>query len=125
MEQARVYSYRDKVFITNCQRCILTYPCIAYFGSELDVSDSYRTAPFVEGKQSPGQRDPGFPRAHVRVVRNTSTFNTDIQYSPLRIGSGMRYVLPTCGFFHGSNEPRVILKTPAPACPSAEASLSP
>ena len=44
---------------------------------------------------------PGF-RCGVTVARNTPTFNTNTQFSALRIDSGMCYVLSTCGFFHGS-----------------------
>lgn len=78
---------RENIFITNRRRSTRTYtflPCIAYFGSELDVSDSYRTAPFVEGKRSPGQHHPGFLRVHVlrgvQVRRCRRTERVDIQY---------------------------------------------
>lgn len=101
----------EKVFIINCRRSILAYtflPCIAYFGSELDVFDSHRTTPFVEGKQPPSQHDPGFP-PHARTTQGSvrhcrcTEHDTNIHYSTPRVGSGMRYVRLTCSFVRGND----------------------
>ena len=127
---------RENIFITNRRRSTRTYtflPCTVLRTLGPSSTSPTHTEPLRLSKESgpPASIIRGFSaftysagfRCGVAVARNASTFNTNVQYLASRIGSGMRYVLSTYSFLH-SSEP-VVPKTPAPACSSAEASLSP